>query len=60
MTTRQYLNALKTLELTPFGVETRKVLGLRHRQLARLAAGDTEPSPMLARLLEALIALKSD
>jgi len=35
-------------------VQTRKALGLEARQLARLAAGTTAPSPMLQRLLQCL------
>jgi hypothetical protein len=54
MTTKQYLAALKNLRLHPHGVQTRKALGLEARQLARLAAGTTAPSPMLQRLLQCL------
>jgi hypothetical protein len=59
MTTEYYLRSLKTLGLAPFGVATRTALGLKHRQLARLAGGTTVPSPTLWRLLEALIKLKT-
>ena len=59
MTTKQYLEILHQLDLAPYGVKASQALGLKMRQLARLAAGTTKPSPMLARLLEALIALKA-
>jgi hypothetical protein len=59
MSTDDYLFALQSLGLAPFGLATRSVLGLQARQLARLAAGSTAPSAMLIRLLEALIKLKT-
>lgn len=57
--TPKYLRHLATLELPPHGKATQFALGLKPRQLARLAAGTTEPSATLIRLLEALIALKA-
>jgi hypothetical protein len=59
MSTEDYLAALWFLGLLPTGMATRAALGLKGRQLARLAAGTTVPSAMLSRLLEALIALKT-
>jgi hypothetical protein len=57
MNQAQYLRALQKLGLTPFSVKTERALGLAQRQLARLAAGTTAPSPMLQRLLEMSLAL---
>ena len=54
MNQAQYLRALQKLGLTPFSVKTERALGLAQRQLARLAAGTTAPSPMLQRLLQCL------
>ena len=50
MTTQDYLAALATLELPPHGKATGDALGLKPRQLARLAAGQPV-TPMLAKLL---------
>lgn len=58
-TTGGYRRALEALNLTPFGNVTGDRLGLKKRQLARLAAGSTKPSATLQRLLEALIELKA-
>jgi hypothetical protein len=55
----QYLRTLTKLGLTPYSVKTERALGLAQRQLARLAAGTTKPSPMLERLLEALLTLQA-
>src|SRR5689334_19744632 len=38
MTTAQYLAALKRLNLSPHGIKTREALGLKARELARLAS----------------------
>jgi hypothetical protein len=59
MSTERYRDAIKTLGLPTHGTRTRTALGLKARQLARLAAGTTVPSLTLQRLLEALIALKT-
>jgi hypothetical protein len=59
MSPEGYLQALDTLGLSPFGRATKAALGLQLRQLGRLAAGVTAPSPTLQRLLEALVALKT-
>lgn len=58
-TTTGYLRALDALNLTPYGNDTVDRLGIRKRQLGRLAAGTTKPSLMLQRLLEALIDLEA-
>jgi hypothetical protein len=47
MTTKQYLAALKKLELTPAGKATASALGLSLRQCQRIAAGDVPvPGPV--------------
>ena len=60
MTTRQYLYALRALELTTHGNETVKVLGVSTRHLDRLASGKQHPSPMLVALLRALVTIKKN
>lgn len=51
MTTRQYLNALKKLDLPPHGLTTAEVLGLSRRQCQRIAAGDSPVPGTVERLL---------
>jgi hypothetical protein len=55
MTTRQYLNALRKLNLTPHGQRTAHMLGLSLRQCQRLARGAPIPKPV-ALLLTAYLA----
>lgn len=59
MTKQQYLNALKKLDVAPYSIAAGDLLGLEHSQLARLASGKRAPTPMLERLLAALIELKN-
>lgn len=51
MTHSQYLAALAKLGLPPYGQATCKALGLKPRQIARLAKGDAEVTDTLALLL---------
>lgn len=46
MTTKQYLAALKKLDLTPAGQATAKALGLSLRQCQRISAGAPVPEPV--------------
>lgn len=55
MTTKQYLDALKKLRLTPSSRETAETLGLSVRQCQRIAAGETAVSETLAKLLAAYL-----
>lgn len=53
MTTKQYLAALKRLDLTPAGKATAAALGLSLRQCQRIAAGES-PVPTTVALLLAM------
>lgn len=55
MTTKQYLAALKKLDLTTSGKQTAAVLGLSVRQAQRIAAGDSRVPEPVARLLAMLL-----
>ena len=54
MTTKQYLAALRRLDLTPAGKATAEALGLSLRQCQRIAAGAPVPGPV-AKLLALLL-----
>jgi hypothetical protein len=56
MTCKQYHEALRRLNLRPYGQETQAVLGLSRRQLARLAAGDQDVPKPIAMLLNMYLA----
>lgn len=51
MNTKQYLAALKKLDLTPASKKTAEKLGLSVRQCQRLAAGDQAIPETIAHLL---------
>lgn len=55
MTTKQYLAALKKLDLTPAGQATAAALGLTVRQCQRIAAADCPVPEPIARLLAAYL-----
>lgn len=57
MTNRQYLSALKQLDLTPASQATAEALGLSLRQCQRIAAGDSAVPEPVAKLLRLMIAL---
>ncbi len=52
MTTQEYLNALKTLDLNPASEQTAGLLGLSVRQCQRLSAGHSPIGEPLSRLIE--------
>lgn len=56
MTTKQYLDALRKLDLTPSGNATAEALGLSKRQAQRIAAGDSPVPKPVAKLLRLMIA----
>lgn len=51
MTKKQYLAALKRLQLTPAGQRTADVLGLSLRQCQRISAGKSPVPDPVAKLL---------
>ena len=51
MTTAQYLAALRKLGLAPYGKATCEALGLRPRQIARLASGESDVTATVEKLL---------
>jgi plasmid maintenance system antidote protein VapI len=51
MTTAQYLAALRKLGLPPYGKATCEALGLRPRQIARMASGESDVTETVALLL---------
>lgn len=59
MTTKQYLAALKRLGLAPYGKATAAALGVTVRSLSNYASGDHPIPATVARLLEALEALRT-
>jgi hypothetical protein len=55
LSTKQYHYCLQRLKLPPYGLATGVALGLRPRQLARLASGTVKPTAMLSLLLRAYL-----
>ena len=55
MTTKQYLAALKKLNLTKAGVDAQEALGYQQRQLQNFAAGAWPVPDVLAKLLTCLL-----
>jgi hypothetical protein len=51
MTPQQYLAALRKLGLPPYGQATCAALGLRPRQIARMASGESPVKATVALLL---------
>jgi len=51
MTTKEYLRALDSLGLAPYGIATAEALGVSIPQLARLAAGTRKVNRTLALLI---------
>lgn len=51
MTTKQYLAALKKLDLTPSGKATAAALGLSLRQCQRIASGESSVPGAVALLI---------
>jgi transcriptional regulator with XRE-family HTH domain len=58
MTTKQYLAALAKLGLTPSGKQTAEAIGLTLRQAQRIAAGESDVHPAVAKLLRLMIEYK--
>lgn len=51
MTTRQYLAALRSLDLGPASKRTAAMLGLSLASIKRIAAGQQDVPPAVARLI---------
>jgi hypothetical protein len=58
MTTKQYLAALKRLNLTTAGKATAEALGLSLRHCQRIAAGETEVPVPTAIILNLMLELQ--